>query len=319
MKMIKMLSSALAVATTPVRMLSLVSSAVTARPTGASPPDTFADPPAPAPPLERLDQAETIDDVVRNLDQIIEWSISAQSTIGYFAVLYKRATLAVRDALNAGKFHDRERMERFDVRFAQRYFDALNAYFYPDEYDGLTLAWEVAFVGDENRKATMMQHMVCSLNAHINFDLGVTAEEIAGNSLGTLEHDFNLINDLVAAQTRGMLNAVQRLSPEVLWIRRLTPNEVGVIREVLMKFRDAAWHFAIYLALHPDKAREKQVNQIAWTAILGVWYLNPPAKLTPIPLLVRAIARRESRDVASNLRALNEVANAPLHDAAPLV
>jgi hypothetical protein len=55
MNMIKMLSSALAVATTPVRMLSLVSSAVTARAAGASAPDTFADPPAPAPPLERLD------------------------------------------------------------------------------------------------------------------------------------------------------------------------------------------------------------------------------------------------------------------------
>ena len=39
--------------------------------------------------LARLDEPETIDDVLRTIDQIIEWSSDAQSAIGYFAVLYK--------------------------------------------------------------------------------------------------------------------------------------------------------------------------------------------------------------------------------------
>src|SRR5829696_8551595 len=70
-------------------------------------------PPPPAVPMERLEKCNNLDEVVRNLDQIIEWSIRAQSTMGYFAVLYKRSTVAISKAIKDGKFKDREVMERF--------------------------------------------------------------------------------------------------------------------------------------------------------------------------------------------------------------
>lgn len=265
----------------------------------------------PSPPFPRLAAAITINDVVRNLDQVIDWSISAQSTVGYFAVLYKRATVAVREALNEGRFDDGPRMEQFDVTFARCYFNALNAYFYPAQHGGLTLSWEVALVGHEDSQATMIQQMMTGLNSHICFDLGTTAVAIAPNSLDTLEHDFNLINALVATQIPGMLDVVEKLSPALRWIRWAIPNEVWLIRRSLIKFRTAAWHFAIYLAMHPNAAKEKRVNQSAWTAALGAWYLQPPAEWTPFPVLVRMIGKRESRDVARNIRELAGITNRP--------
>ena len=67
-------------------------------------------------------------------------------------MLYKRSTVAIRDAIDGDLFKNSARMAAFDVVFAQRYFDALNAYFHPDEFADLNLAWEVAFVGhDEPR------------------------------------------------------------------------------------------------------------------------------------------------------------------------
>lgn len=261
--------------------------------------------------MPRLEQAKTVDDVLGNLDRVIDWSIGAQSTIGYFAVLYRRSTLAVREAINEGQFDDGRRMEHFDAVFAQRYFNALNAYFYPDECDGLTAAWEVSFCGHDDSAATMIQQMMTALTAHICFDLGVATCAVAPNSLDELEHDFNLITTLVTAQIPGMLDVFQRLSPEFRRIRRVLPNnvEVALMKRVLQRFRTGAWHFAIHLALHPENVRELQVNQAAWTAALGAWYLQPPAKLTPFPFFVRAIAKRESRDVAANLRALEAVRN----------
>src|SRR5690349_13229117 len=107
--------------------------------------------------MDRLDEAKTIGAVVRNLDQAFDWSIRTQSTIGYFAAAYKRATVAIRQALDAGHFHDGQRIERFDLVFAPRYFDALNAYFYPGEYKGLTLACEVTFVGHLDKPSTILQ------------------------------------------------------------------------------------------------------------------------------------------------------------------
>jgi hypothetical protein len=75
--------------------------------------------------------------------------------------------------------------------------------------------------------------------------------------------------------------------------------------------RKSAWLFAINMAMHPDSAMQKQVHQSAWTSALGAWYLQPTLRLTPIPVLVRIIAKRESRNVAANIRALQGITNAP--------
>jgi hypothetical protein len=266
--------------------------------------------PTPKIPWEPLKAAKTIDDVIRNFDQTIDWAIRAESTIGYFAVLYKRSTLAVRQALKEGKFQNPQRMKQFDAVFAQRYFYALNAYFRPDRYPGLTLPWEVAFVGHEDGTTTMIQQMMTGLNAHICFDLGLAAAKVAGHDLASMKHDFEYINELVAYQIPDMLKALIKRSPEVVWFRRAIPDEQDVIRSVLTRFRNGSWLFAAYLVMYPDKSQEKIVNHLAWTAALGAWYLQPP-KQTQFHLLIWFIKRRESRDVAGNLVELNKVANRP--------
>jgi Family of unknown function (DUF5995) len=265
------------------------------------------------PPLQmaRLAEAKNIDDVLRKVDQIIGWSINAESHLGYFAVVYKRVTLAIREAINDGVFDDGRRVEELDVVFAQRYFNALNAYFYPHKYQGLTLPWEVAFVGDQDRQAIILQHLMSAFNAHITFDLGMACFTIAPHSLNTLENDFNRVNAVLCSQIPGVVDVMQRLSPELRWTRRLIPDELGVLNRVLMDLRKGAWLFAIYMALHPENARQKRVNQAAWTAALGAWYLQPPARLTPFPVLVRAIAKHESDNVASNIQQLEAISNRP--------
>jgi hypothetical protein len=267
--------------------------------------------PSPPLPLDRLEEPETIDDVLRNIDQILDWAIKAESHIGYFAVLYRRVTLAIREAINEGVFDDGRRMEQLDVAFARRYFNALNAYFYRHKYQGLTLPWEVAFVGDQDDQAIIVQHMLAGLNAHITFDLGLAVLAIAANSLNTLENDYNRVNGLLCSQIPGILKVVQGLSPELRWARWLIPDEVGVLKGELTKLRRGAWLFAIYMAMHPQNARQKTVNQEAWTAALGSWYLNPSERWTPLPRVIRVIAKHESDDVASNIQALDGISRRP--------
>jgi hypothetical protein len=281
----------------------------TQKPAG-SPIKEAARTPTPKIPWEPLREAKTIDDVIRNFDQVIGWAIRAEDTIGYFAVLYKRSTLAVHQALKDGKFQNPQRMRQFDVVFAQRYFYALNAYFRPDKYPGLTLPWEVAFVGHEDGTTTMIQQMMTGLNAHICFDLGLAAAAVAGHDLASMKDDFEYINELVAYQIPDMLKALITRSPEVVWFRRAIPDEQDVIRGVLTRFRNGSWLFAAYLVMYPDKSNEKIVNHLAWTAALGAWYLQPP-KQTQFHLLIWLIKRRENPDVAGNLLELNKVANKP--------
>lgn len=261
--------------------------------------------------LARLEEPETISDVLRNIDQIIAWSIEAESHIGYFAALYRRTTLAIRDAINDGVFDDAKRMEQLDVAFARRYFNALNAYFYPDDYQGLTLPWEVAFVGDQDDQAIILQHMLAGLNAHITYDLGLAVLAVAADSLNELSDDYNRVNGLLCSQVPGLFKVVQQLSPDFRRTRWLIPDEVDVVQVALRRLRKGAWLFAIYLAMHPQNAREKTVHQAAWTATLGSWYLQPSAWWSPFPSLVRSIAKHESDDVAANIQALKDISKRP--------
>ncbi len=261
--------------------------------------------------LDRLKEPETIDDVLRNIDQIIDWAINAESHTGYFAALYKRVTLAIREAINEVKFDNGRLIGELDVVFARRYFNALNAYFYPDEYQGLTLPWAVAFVGDQDGQAIILQYMLAGLNAHISFDLGLGLLAVAGNSLDMLTNDYQRVNDLLCSQIPGVVKVVDQLSPELRWARWLIPDEVGVLKDALTKLRRGAWLFAIYMAKHPQNAREKALHQEAWTAALSSWYLQPSERWTALPRLIRAIAKHESDDVAANIRALEEISNRP--------
>jgi hypothetical protein len=97
------------------------------------------------PPLPPIPTVTTIDGVVEAINSIVDWSISVSSRLGYFAALYKRITIATGTAVSQGKFEDAPRMQRFDVTFATRYFDALNGYFHPHQFAKPTRSWRVTF------------------------------------------------------------------------------------------------------------------------------------------------------------------------------
>lgn len=73
-------------------------------------------------------QPQSIDDIIARLESIIDDAVARGDRIGYFAALYNRVTLAVRDGIRTGQFQDGPRMERLDVTFATRFLDALSAW-----------------------------------------------------------------------------------------------------------------------------------------------------------------------------------------------
>ncbi len=73
-------------------------------------------------------RANDIDDVIEALTGIVARARDQADRTGYFAALYRQVTVAVRDAITAGRFDDGQRMSRFDALFGNRYFDALDAW-----------------------------------------------------------------------------------------------------------------------------------------------------------------------------------------------
>ena len=263
----------------------------------------MAQKPQPIPP------ATTIDAVIDSIDSIVDWSITAKSRLGYFAALYKRITAAVRVALHQGVFKNPVRMERFDVAFANRYFAALNGQFHPDEYPKPAYSWQVTFDAASRREPIILQHMLGGVNAHIGLDLGIIAQSIAPHAdLPSLEEDFNRINAVLGSQVTGVVESINELSPVLADLYAvLQDNEINLINETLKTFRDSAWIFANVLARQPDVlhpgtilARDLQIAQ------QGALMYNPPI---PLSAIVTAIAARESRNVARNIRVLDKIAS----------
>ena len=191
--------------------------------------------------------AETIDQVIQQLDDIIDWSIRNDSRLGYFAALYRKVTLQVKSGITDGFFEDAERMERLDVIFANRYLEAFEQ---NQRNIAATRSWQLAFEAANSWWPIVLQHLLLGMNAHINLDLGIAAAHTSpGRAIHALEADFNKINEILASLVEG----VQRELAQVWPMLRLLDFIGGKTDEAVVNFsiekaRDHAWRVAEDLA-----------------------------------------------------------------------
>src|SRR6201993_1912272 len=267
--------------------------------------------PTPLPPIPAV---TAIDGVVQAIDSIIDWSICVSSRLGYFAALYKRITIAIGAAVSQGKFEDAQRMQRFDVIFATRYFDALNGYFHPDQFAKPTRSWRLTFDAASRPEPIILQHMLAGVNAHIDLDLGIAAQAVAprGN-LAALHNDFNRVNAVLASQVSGVVGDLDELSPALAALYRvLSDNEIFLIDEAVKTLRDSAWRFATVLAFEPAFVRAITVWARDCEVSTQVQLIyDAPGMMGLLKGIVASIAAAESRDIVKNIRELNEIAATP--------
>src|SRR5262245_24159461 len=112
--------------------------------------------------------AETIDDVIRSLDAILDWAWGNQGHLGYSAALYPRIPRPVKTGIEKGQFQNGPLMERLDVAFAGRYLDAFDQFRAGQQP---TLSWQLAFRAAHWWYPIVVQQLLAGINAHINLDL----------------------------------------------------------------------------------------------------------------------------------------------------
>ena len=162
----------------------------------------------------------TIDDVVTALTLIVKNCEQARSRSGYFAALYKRMTIAVKEGIAAGSFDNGARMEKLDVNFASRYINAYEAY---SKNEACSTSWKYAFDSCVNESLTVIQQLILGVNTHINLDLAIASAITApGNAIYDLEKDFNRINDVIAS----LFDDVQQ-SLEEVWLPMKLLKRIG--------------------------------------------------------------------------------------------
>lgn len=251
----------------------------------------------------RFVPAASIDEVIARLDAIIDRAIIERDRLGFFAVLYRTVTAAVKHGIAAGRFEDGPRMERLDVVFANRYLAAFDAH----RNGGTpTRSWRVAFAAGSSRRAVIMQHLLLGMNAHINLDLAIAASEVCpGPAITALESDFNEINVVLAALETDVEREVCSLSP---WIDRLDHIDPRVGRVVanfsIDRARACSWQAAQRLAPLSGDARATAIAAIdADVALLAGLIAHPIGIVINLNLfLVRVRETWDARKVIAVLR-----------------
>lgn len=249
--------------------------------------------------------ANSIDEVIVRLDEIIERSRRERSRLGFFATLYRNVTLKVREGIGAGLFEDGPRMERLDVAFAGRYLDAYETY---RRGGRPTACWAVAFEAADARRPIILQHLLLGMNAHINYDLGVSAAEVCpGDELPGLRGDFDRINGILAGMLAEVQHDIEELSPWIKFLDRLSDDRVedAVINFSLDRARDCAWRVAVRLAsATPGESGPYLAKLDRDVTLLGRLVRRPVGFLLPLGLLV--IRLRESNDIPHVIDVLSQ-------------
>ena len=238
--------------------------------------------------------ADTIADVIDGLDDIITSAHARKSRIGYFACLYRLVTETVKRGSEQGKFDDPARMERVDVAFANRYFDAVD-----DHIRGkpATQSWQVAFEAAAQWRPVVLQHLLIAMNAHINLDLGIAVARVCpGEQLQTFRDDFERMNAVLASLVHTVEDELRNIWPVLHVVHRLLRGEDDAIMSFSMKeARELAWDTAQKLAPLSQAEQEAEIDKLDRTvAELGHLVSKPSFPLNLPVLLLRALQREKS-------------------------
>ncbi len=205
--------------------------------------------------------ATDIDEVITRL-QAIGTALPPADGVSCFATMYLVVTQAVQETIASGVFASTEFLTALDIRFANRFFDALS-----NTIQGrrCSRSWDALFARHSAAGVTGLQFALAGMNAHINFDLALavvdTLDAIGGNpNEGPWYADYTRVNTLL-----------DHLEPQIreTLVKAALPGDVGGAGDALADFgiggsREIAWRTgqAVWPIRHLSFLRDGLTNVI---------------------------------------------------------
>jgi len=239
------------------------------------------------------EQITTIDEVIAVLADIIQKSEQTNDPAGYFAALYQKVTIKVKEGIAAGSFEDGPRMEQLDVAFAKRYIEA---YFSFKKGEPTSHSWQKAFDFTTHYQPIVLQHLLLGINAHINLDLGIAASEISkGRNIADLENDFNRINEILSSLVYEVEEDLAAVWPTLKLILKRTGKVDDFMVDFSMKLaRDGAWKFASLLFTTPENGIDLLIEIRDQEVATKSRIITNPGTIATIVLFIIRVMERGS-------------------------
>lgn len=187
-----------------------------------------------------------------------------------FATIYAVQVRSMdRELAQPGRYQDPEWMRKMSLDFAQRYFDAFDAY-ERGERKAVPACWLTAFDHARAAEGPAVNDLLLSMNAHINHDLPLS---VAANGAETSHHaDFTLFNQALKAsidEVQSLLVENFMKSPDS--ITQALDNAFGGLDEwgtgiMIQQWRRRAWKNAQNLRTQGRNAYPAVTQTADWNA-----------------------------------------------------
>jgi hypothetical protein len=253
--------------------------------------------------LKKL-HAETIEDVIMIMDEIVRNCRLRESRIAYFTVLYRTTTYMVKRYCDEGGFfEDDERMRRLDVLFANYYFESLFAELHHNT-EPPSKSWKATFDAADDPDAVLIQHLLVGMNSHISLDLGVATAVIGNGDLNeSLKRDFNRLNDVLASIIHVVQAEIGTVSPLMRLLNQLTLHFENYAVDLGIRLaRVRAWRFAEKLTATPREDWDAVISEHdQFVANISRHILSPGWLLQPALWVIRRQEKTVPHEIISGL------------------
>jgi hypothetical protein len=221
---------------------------------------------------------------------------SSDDAGGYFPAMYSRVTTQIADSIDRGEFEDGNRMNVFATDFASRYVRARKREIPRPSCWQAT--WDVA----DDKGLLIVQHLLLSINAHVNYDLPQAVAAVARQTgdLAGAHQDFDSVNQVLATTSVGVLRDLDTVSR---WTNEAVALGGGkAFNFSLRAARAQAWDAAERLYALDDQQQRTYVAELdRLVSVLAYLITRPPLPANLFVALARHLEQHNPRAVITAL------------------
>lgn len=198
--------------------------------------------------------------VTKRMQALVQQWVEVSDRRAIFLHCYMLMTRNMLIAIDADEFNDDGWVYELLHRFADYYFDALDAY----EQDRAIApaVWRTAFDATREPRTQVLQNLMLGVNAHINYDLVLTLVDMLEDEwsqLSTEERsrrytDHCYVNFVIGRTIDTVQDTViEQLAPQMDIVdKMLGPIDEWLTARLISNWRDEVWHNAIQILDTPD-------------------------------------------------------------------
>lgn len=231
--------------------------------------------------------------IARMRDQVARWETQADPR-AVFLGCYQMMTGNMLAAIDRREFDDPGWVDQLLHRFAGYYFVALEAW--DRDPASAPAVWQQAHTGAGNPRLNALQKLLLGVNAHINYDLVLTLEEVLQPEWAALAEsrrqaryaDHCRVNAIIARTVDAVQDHIlEPAMPGLALVDDLLGRlDERAIARLIARWRDGVWQHATALLEAGDPARRarliQRVEEEALRRALGITLSDLKAALAEV-------------------------------------